>query len=124
MKQKLQAAKQRPKNNIADFDQYFIWLFLKLNYIIENKIQCLFFHIKIYLNIMNKYLWFEKQIIDYFDLIKQLVGVKQRIRNVNKITKSNFNSFNKSNQNRNDVQTFQKPTFNSVNFNAFSVIIM
>ena len=78
---------------------------------------------KIYLNIINKYLRIEKQIIDYFDLIKQLIGVKQRIRSVNKITKSNFDFFNKSNQNRNNVQTFQKSTFNSVNFNAFFVAI-
>ena len=107
-----------------NFNQYFIQLFSELDYIIENKIQCLFLHMKIHLNIMNKYLRFEKQIIDYFNLIKQLVGVEQRIRNANKITKSNFDSFNKSNQNRNDTQTFQKPMFNSANFNASSVAIM
>ncbi len=83
----LEIAKQRVNQSIANFEQYFIRLYIDLNYHIFNKTCMMYLQMKINKIIMNEFLCILYISINYVDLLKHFINIDLHLQNIDALLK-------------------------------------
>ncbi len=84
---RLETAKQRVDQNIANFEQYLIRLYADLNYHIFNETCMMYLRMKINKIIMNEFLCISYISINYVDLLKHLIDIDLHLQDTDTLSK-------------------------------------
>ena len=86
---RLEAAKQRADQSVADFEQYLTRLYADLDYHIPDETRMMYLRMKVNETIMNESLRIPYTSTNYADLLKHLIGIDLHLRGTGALPKLN-----------------------------------